>query len=322
MEFITYLLYGITFIITAIILGSPFFWSFELERLTNFKVQYIWLLMLLGVMILTCWWYGKINFWAVFLILCILSLSLVDLLPWYFSRQQVVIDRSNVLRVMSFNICALNLEIGSIATSIRSTNPDLVLLVEVTPRMMIDLKVELENDFSYSFRSPGGGLGVLSKLSLKEPMGIKFPGSNATNLITTIEYQHRLIKIIGTHPFAPRRASLFEYRNLQLESIGNYLKDSQTSTILLGDFNLTPWSPYYQRLVKTANLHNTRMGFGILPTWLRGTDYVEFPSWSFPILNIPIDHILITKDIKVLRTYTGDPGNSDHAPLISELAID
>ena len=100
MEFITYFIYGITFIITVIIICNPFFWSFELERLTNFRVQYIWLLLLLSVVILTCWWYGQIHFRAVFLILFILSLSLVELLPWYFSRQQVVTERPNVLRVI------------------------------------------------------------------------------------------------------------------------------------------------------------------------------------------------------------------------------
>jgi endonuclease/exonuclease/phosphatase family metal-dependent hydrolase len=40
-----------------------------------------------------------------------------------------------------------------------------------------------------------------------------------------------------------------------------------------------------------------------------------------PILNIPIDHIFVSKDFQVARTYTGDNGNSDHAPIISELVI-
>jgi endonuclease/exonuclease/phosphatase (EEP) superfamily protein YafD len=63
------------------------------------------------------------------------------------------------------------------------------------------------------------------------------------------------------------------------------------------------------------------MEFGILPTWTRSSTCAELPNWLIPILNIPIDHIFVTRDLQVVRTYVGDNGNSDHAPIISELAI-
>jgi endonuclease/exonuclease/phosphatase (EEP) superfamily protein YafD len=119
----------------------------------------------------------------------------------------------------------------------------------------------------------------------------------------------------------PVKPDRFAHRNQHLQAIGNYLKNNRDSIVLVGDFNLTPWSPYYRQLISDTGLHNTRLGFGILPTWIRPATHVNYPSWLIPLVNIPIDHIFVTKDLKVVRTYTGDNGNSDHAPIISELTI-
>jgi endonuclease/exonuclease/phosphatase (EEP) superfamily protein YafD len=323
MKFVTILLYIVIITILVLSIGKFFCWSFPLELLANFQVQSCWLLLTTGLVIAICWWDGKFDHRSILLLLLFtLALNLVDILPWYLSKQQIVTDRSTVLSVMSFNICVNNPETPAIVRSIRSVNPDLAIIIEVTPAMMENINVELKSEFPYSFRSPGGGLGIFSKLPLQSPKGEKFSGSSATNLVTTVEYEQRSIKIIGTHPMAPRRLDLFTGRNQHLDAIGNYFKDTKDTVILLGDFNLTPWSPYYRQLVKQTGLHNTRLGFGILPTWIRASTHVEFPSWLFPILNMPIDHIFVSKDLQVVRTYTGDNGNSDHAPIISELSID
>jgi endonuclease/exonuclease/phosphatase (EEP) superfamily protein YafD len=80
---------------------------------------------------------------------------------------------------------------------------------------------------------------------------------------------------------------------------------------VLGDLNMTVWSPYYKSFVEKTKLHNTRTGFGILPTW---------PAQS-PLLFIPLDHCLVSEDIKVLHTRTGRNVGSDHLPLITDTVI-
>jgi endonuclease/exonuclease/phosphatase (EEP) superfamily protein YafD len=322
MDFVIFAVFAITIAFFLLSIGKLFSWSYPFELLTHFQVQYFWLLIIIGLGGSICWWQGKLNNRIIILLwLFELALNLAEILPWYLSKQQVVVDRSAVLRVMSFNICGNNTDTPAIVRSIRAVSPDIVMLVEVSPQMMEQIAVSLESEFPARFRSPGGGLGILSKLPLKSAQGENFAGSEATNLVASIEYQDRSIKLIGTHPMVPKGLDLFNYRNRQIQAIGNYLQDSQDSVILLGDFNLTPWSPYYRQLVQTTGLHNTRMGFGILPTWARATSYGDLPNWLIPILNIPIDHIFITPDLQVLRTYVGDNGNSDHAPIISELSM-
>ena len=64
-------------------------------------------------------------------------------------------------------------------------------------------------------------------------------------------------------------------------------------------------------MVKTGGLRNARSGFGILPTW---------PTFM-PVLYIPIDHCLVTKEIDIIKLRTGRNVGSDHLPLIADLAI-
>jgi endonuclease/exonuclease/phosphatase (EEP) superfamily protein YafD len=330
MSFIVFAVFTITILGFLLSIGKFFFWSYPFELLTHFQVQYFWLLIIAGLVGAICWWQGKLDNRIILLLwLFTLVLNLAEILPWYLSKQQIVAEHSDVLRVMSFNICGNNTDTPAIVRSIRAANPDVVMLVEVSPTMMEQITASLESEFPDRFRSPGG-LGILSKLPLKSAQGENFAGSEATNLVATIllhrgfanEYHQREIKIIGTHPMVPKGLNLFNYRNRHLQAIGNYVKDTQDAAILLGDFNLTPWSPYYRQLVQTTGLHNTRLGFGILPTWTRSSSCAELPNWLIPILNIPIDHIFVTRDLQVVRTYVGDNGNSDHAPIISELAIE
>jgi endonuclease/exonuclease/phosphatase (EEP) superfamily protein YafD len=269
-----------------------------------------------------CWWRNKLRDRVLLcLVLFALALNLVDIYPWYLSRSNIATARASTLRVMSFNINVENTQTAAIVESIRSINPDLVVVIEVTPSMMENINTALKSKLTYNFRSPGGGLGILSKLPLQSPTGEKFSGSDDTNLVTTISYRDKSIKLIGTHPLVPVKFDRFIKRNQHLQAIGDYLDQTKETVILLGDFNLTPWSPYYRQLVNTTGLHNTRLGFGILPTWIRAATHVKYPSWIIPFINIPIDHIFVSRDIKVIRTYVGKNGNSDHAPIISELAF-
>jgi endonuclease/exonuclease/phosphatase (EEP) superfamily protein YafD len=331
MSFVVFAVFTITILGFLLSIGMLFSWSYPFELLTHFQVQYFWLLIITGLGGSICWWQGKLNNRIIILLwLFNLALNLAEILPWYLSTQQAVAEHSDVLRVMSFNICGNNTDTLAIVRSIQAVNPDLVMLVEVSPQMMEQITVSLESEFPARFRSPGGGLGVLSKLPLKAAQGENFAGSDATNLVASIllhrgfanEYHQREIKLIGTHPMVPKGLDLFNYRNQHLQAISNYVKGTQESVILLGDFNLTPWSPYYRQLVQTTGLHNTRLGFGILPTWTRSSSCAELPNWLIPLLNIPIDHIFVSKDLQVVRTYTGENGNSDHAPIIAELAIE
>lgn len=116
---------------------------------------------------------------------------------------------------------------------------------------------------------------------------------------------------MAAHPHVPIRKTVFKLRNQQLAELGDYVAQIKTPVVVVGDLNITMWSPYYQRFVRQTGLRNARYGFGILPTW---------PT-IIPLLYIPIDHFMVSPEIQVVNLRTGDRVGSDHLPLITDLAI-
>ncbi|MGD1717475.1 endonuclease/exonuclease/phosphatase family protein [Dapis sp. BLCC M172] len=100
-------------------------------------------------------------------------------------------------------------------------------------------------------------------------------------------------------------------RNKQLSEIASYVANQKISIVVTGDLNITMWSPYYKELISNSGLYNARKGFGMISTW---------PSF-FPLLSIPIDHCLVSQDIRVFKTKSGKNIGSDHLPLITDLVI-
>jgi endonuclease/exonuclease/phosphatase (EEP) superfamily protein YafD len=82
-------------------------------------------------------------------------------------------------------------------------------------------------------------------------------------------------------------------------------------TVLLGDFNCTPWSPVFRDLVTTAGLRSTAMGVGLSPTW--------FSRW-LP-LGLTVDHILVGTAINAQGHEVGRDVGSDHFPVVADLVF-
>ncbi|OCR01487.1 hypothetical protein BCD67_18495 [Oscillatoriales cyanobacterium USR001] len=151
---------------------------------------------------------------------------------------------------------------------------------------------------------------IYSKIPLKNP-ALKNFSSGRKSLLTDIKIQGKIITILVAHPPFPLKNRTFVDRNNQLAGIGKYVAEAQNPVIVIGDLNVTMWSPFYKSMVETGGLRNARSGFGILPTW---------PTYR-PLISIPIDHCLVSGDIQVLNIRLGRQVGSDHLPLITDLVI-
>ena len=84
--------------------------------------------------------------------------------------------------------------------------------------------------------------------------------------------------------------------------------ESNEEALVIGDFNITPWSKPFREMLKgdglgQGKLRDTREGRGFFATWPSGL------GW----LGIPIDHALVTQGIEVHRRGAGLPlRESDH----------
>jgi len=106
-----------------------------------------------------------------------------------------------------------------------------------------------------------------------------------------------------------------------MDLISQYLSKINNHIILAGDLNMSMWSPYYRRLINKTGLHNTRKGFGILPSWRIPKTYKQIPNWLAFFLRIPIDHCLVSRGFEVRNTSIEIETGSDHLPLIVNLSM-
>ncbi|MBW4560661.1 MAG: endonuclease/exonuclease/phosphatase family protein [Mojavia pulchra JT2-VF2] len=306
-------------------LGSYIAWFWPLELITHFRVHYFILSLIVSSILIFLWrtrhFKSKI---IVLAALLIVGLNLIEVIPWYLPHSQQVTINANAtkqIRLISFNINIQNNNHNQVINVVQNSDPDVALFLEVDQGAVESLKAGLKDTLPYTFRSPGGGLAILSRLPIKDAKADNFNSKGGHNLIATLEVDKKPIKLIGTHPLVPVTRKNFHRRNLQVAALSNYIQELNQPLILMGDFNLTPWSPYYRRFINKTKLHNTRLGFGILPSWPRPATHVHLPSWLIPLMNIPIDHCLVSKEFRVARVDTGANANSDHAPLITDLVL-
>jgi endonuclease/exonuclease/phosphatase (EEP) superfamily protein YafD len=81
--------------------------------------------------------------------------------------------------------------------------------------------------------------------------------------------------------------------------------------VVLGDLNITAFSPHFQSLLAQSGLRSAVPGMQWLPTW---------PTF-LPIAGIQIDHALVSPGITVRGVERGPRVGSDHWPLVVDLAL-
>ncbi len=242
---------------------------------------------------------------------CIL-LNLVEIVPWYIPPSTAT--AANVpLRLFLSNVKVQNQDYDRVIDLVRELQPDIAVFQETNTAWLAHLDT-LRDRLPYRHTDPrfsGFGIAIYSALPLMNSSARFFADEGVSSLLTTITKADKTVTLVTTHPLPPLNAVFTGLRNRQLAGLGQYVQQLSTPAIVLGDLNITPWSPHYHQFTHPAALHNSRDGFGILPTW----------TTRLPLLFIPIDHCLVTPPIKILETRTGRDIGSDHLPLIVHLAI-
>ncbi len=108
-------------------------------------------------------------------------------------------------------------------------------------------------------------------------------------------------RIVITHPLIPVSQSWTAARNTLLTIAGSTAAESE-SFILMGDFNMTPWSATF-RTLPGKRAGDPRFS----ATW---------PTF-FPLMGISIDHILASETLELVEFRVLESVGSDHYPLLA-----
>ncbi len=289
-------------------------WFRYIELLTHFRLQYFVFscFALLLLMLKRYWKWSFIAITSIFI-------NAIEIIPWYYSStSQYLVSQKIIgkpLRLLHANVYTQNNQYSKLIKLINKEKPDLVFLQETDIKWLKALKT-IKTEFPYQIsipRSDNFGIALYSRVPfVKSDIIEEFSPSFIPSIYIEIERQNKIVSILSTHPLPPIGDSYFNERNEQLLRVSNFLNKIPHEKIVIGDLNLTMWSPYFTKFITNTGLINVRKGFGVLASW---------PT-SLPFLKIPLDHCLVGEGIKTIGVKLGDNIGSDHLPLVVDLILE
>lgn len=282
-------------------------WGFDLT--THFRVQYFAGLLLLAIGFALKRRFAVAGVFGGFAIL-----NGVVVVPYSYAGRTSVPAVSQTLRVMLMNVHTGNRRHELVESTIRNYDPDLVVLLEVNNEWMSRLTEVLARypQVCQEPREDNFGIALLSKLPLEDPKIVELGQAEVPSVTAAFRFADRTFRILGTHPLPPANREQSRLRNQQLEALAEFVAARDGPVIVLGDLNITPWSPHFQKLVRRTGLTDSARGFGWQTTW---------PANFFP-LRIAIDHGLLSPDLCVVARSVGPNIGSDHLPLVMDLGTE
>jgi len=284
---------------TVLALGARWWWFFEL--FTHFRVYYAaaFLVMLVICLIARQWK------------LALLSLLLAgwNLIPYY---APPISPTAANLRVMTTNVQSRNGQHDRFLEEVDRRDPDILLVVETNGPWLESLHA-LDEEYPHQqigLKRGDFGYAIYSRIPLTSAEEIAL-GDPIPSVKVEFEVDGRHVTLIGIHPFPPVSPSMAHSRNSQLRATADEAAGIESPLIVMGDLNITPFSPHFRDLIARGGLRDTRLGYGIQPTWRAIGGLVR----------IPIDYVLVSDGILVRNFQVGDNVGSDHLPVIVDLVI-
>lgn len=303
--------YLVAIFVSTLTLTSMFGRYPYLELSTHFRLQYAWLSLICvtGLFAYRSWKW-------VLLVTVVFFFNVSQIIPyWYVVQQQTTALPAINIRVMLANVQGNNGDYSSLIAAVKSINPDILILQEVTAKWWENIKV-LNTDYPFYEdvpRAGGSGLVLFSRYPIDTADVLTLDASTHPALFSKISLKGTQLSILTIHPPTPMRQDKFAYRNGQFSQVAEIMKTSAEPKMLIGDLNTTMWSPYFKDLVRESGLRDVRIGKGLYPSW-----NAVLPSF----LRIPIDHCLVGEKIRIDNIETGSYTGSDHRPLIIDMKIE
>jgi len=209
------------------------------------------------------------------------------------------------LVVLNLNVNARNTEYDAILAGIRASDADLVTIVELSEEL--DRRLEaLSESYPYSATYPATspfGIGVLSRYPLAA--SVPFELGPTIGIATRVALGDRRLDLFAVHPMPPMGSELAATRNEQLATLAERARRVEGTLLVCGDFNLSPYSPWFDDFMRDAGLEDARRGRGIGMSW---------PT-RLLLLGTPIDHCFVRGPLVTERVERMDRNGSDHYPV-------
>lgn len=218
------------------------------------------------------------------------------------------------LRVMVANVLAGGATAGSVASAVRAERPDVLVLVELTPRLAAGLDgTDLRELLPHRSLTPlphPGGVGIYAR----RPLGGdgRLDGTRHACRQVEVGLDGRQVRIVAVHAHPPRPKLTGCWRG-DLEIVRAVAGAQAGPLVVAGDFNATADHASFRALLdgRLRDAHQAR-GRGLVRTW---PALGPLP----PLLHL--DHVLVSHDLDVLAVHERTIPGSDHRAVVADLAL-
>lgn len=292
------------------LLGLAGKWNWFFDFFSHFRPQQTLLLLIAILWLIFAGHFGKATAAFFVFLLCCNSLKNYFLKPY-----SEVVSPKSVFEFSVFlaNVYAKNKQHERVIRLIQKESPDIVVLLEIDEVWEKSLK-ESMTDYEIRKVLPREGfygLAIFSKIPLKLIQEEILGSTQIPSLQCVFTRGHQETVLWITHPKSPRHFRNWKLRNEQLMDLSKKVSSDLRPSLVIGDLNTSPWSAWFEAL-KTHRLRDSREGYGIHGTW---------PARLPFFFRIPLDHILISSEVRVLEHRVLKEIGSDHLPVCARFGI-
>ncbi len=289
------------------LVGRPH-WTFNLAG--HFQMQYLFI-QVGAYLILQFTGHRRLRLCA----LALASINLIQVCPLLCLNPNLFLqppaDQAHI-RLLQMNVWTKNNNYSSAFDCIRQVKPDLIAVEEMNERWSTILSTVLPNyGYHQAPQTKTAEILLFSKLPVKSAEAPIFKTSNRQYVVAKLDWKGTPITVMVVHLTSPLDNATFERQDREYSELTELRKEFPANFIVVGDFNSTSWTRGFRRFMTSAELTDSREGRGIQPTW---------PT-QMPLLAIPIDHCLVSRELTVVNRFTGPNIGSDHLPVCVDLAL-
>lgn len=293
-----------TLAFSASALAADEWWLFELT--SHFRAHYVAAQAILVMLLMLRARWG----WC-FVLLPAMALNVIPLAP-YWPRPTSDNPLLGVpLTLMSANLNHENTEYVAFIDLLQAEPPDIVLLVEfnsgwseATQRLhgIYPHRIEIPRDDAF-------GIALYSRRPFLDQRSLQVQTTSAIDV--RVNLAGGTARLLGVHLRSPVNAERAAERNQQLSQLTAIARQEAGPLLVLGDFNISPYSPIFASTLGTSGLHDSGLARGWHFSW---PTYLHVPG-------VPIDLFLLSEHFVALDHRRGPAFGSDHYPMIATVAL-
>jgi len=284
-------------------LGARLSWLLELT--THFRVQYLAATAALLVLVALRRRWGACT--ALVAAGAVSAASVLPYVPLPFGAEPAAAAAAP-LKVASVNVSYRPFSARRLLEIIRETDADVLVVQELTPHAESVLAA-LDSHFPYNRKFPANGpygIGLWSRYELESGATIAIGRRPAIE--ARVRGPSSVFTVIGVHLSAPVSRRRAAARNQELLALAAHTAAIEGPLIVAGDFNVTPYSPYFAEWLETTGFTDSRRGRTLSVSW---------PT-LLPVAGIPIDHVTVNDDFEILSHRQLPNFESDHYGVLVE----